>query len=206
MRRRPTRWAWVVLLLIGIVPPPSTAVDHQELTSGWDLYPEKGMSHPKKVKLATVADGSIELTACHLWYAHSRDSLSASQGFPEISNGGRLNVSLKVVGQSDNRKIASYSKDIDSNGMAVVGWADSPLENQFLAITYGLQTEISAKFPIRVEAGNMLLWTVKFSGAPRLEVDPEGAAPFRDNVWLRTWCESCGTVDRPCKDWWTNDD
>lgn len=197
-----------MLALLSIAARPALAVDHQELESGWSYSPEKGSSHPKKVKLMMVTDERVELTACHLWYARGRYGLGASQAFP-VPSGGRVKVALKVIGQSGKRKIATYNKDIDPHGMdgmAVVGWADSPLENQFLAVTYGLETERSGKFPLRVEAGDMLQWTVKFSGAPRLEVDLDGAAPFRDSFWLRTWCESCGTVDRPCKDWWTNND
>ena len=206
--RRPISILVAGALMLGPAIPPLLAADHLELNAYWTYCPESGKSHPKKIQVVMVADESFDLAACHLWYFHDRYSLGGSGSPPAVPAGGRMTVTLKRIGERGKKTtIATYGKDLNpAEEAAMVGWSDSPMVNQLFALSYGLETRRSGKFPFHVEAGDMLLWIVKVNGAPRLEVDRDGPEPFSDGVSLWSWCESCGTVDHPCADWWTNDD
>lgn len=206
MRKRLVVRALLTAALITAAPTLTGATDHQEVHAWWETEPDSDQSHPNKIKVAMVVDEGLDLTACHLWYEHVRYTDSGSGTFPAISGTGRMKVILKISGPRGKRRIAKYAREVPPGEPALLGWADSPMQNQYLALQYGLKTKRSGKFPVRAEAGDMILWTLKFSGMPAVEIEREGAAPFSDYLWAWTWCESCGTKKRPCPDNWTNDD
>ena len=56
----------------------------------------------------------------------------------------------------------------------------------------------TALLPVDLEAGDQLVWKVKFKAARKLEFSDIGDG-YWDRVKLSAGCSSCGTVDSPCE-------
>ena len=91
MKEHPEVRALLILALILMAAGPAFTVDHQTTHSWWISDADTSRNHPKKIKMAMVADEAFDLAACYLWY------------FPpyEVGGGtaaGNMKVILKATG------------------------------------------------------------------------------------------------------------
>jgi len=194
MKEHPEVRALLMLALILMAAGPALGVDHQTMHAWWKSASDTSRNNPKKIKMAMVADEAFDLAACYLWY------------FPPFEGegeavAGKVKVILKATGDRGTRKLGAGKSTLASLG-TLVGWGDSPsVDYEWIARNgYRFQFKRRGTFPARVNPGDILLWTVKFTGMPPVETPSDG------DVYIHSWCESCGTVKTPCPDYWTNDD
>ena len=66
MKNQLTFLAVAVFAVLGAGYPPALAFDNESLNARWTLWPDTTRVHPKKQKLAMVAQGSMDVVSCHL--------------------------------------------------------------------------------------------------------------------------------------------
>ena len=179
--------AMTVLTPLGLAARPGLAADEQTVDFTDFLMPTATMAHPDKKELAVVVTDQMDLAACDFWYEHWRWPVEGSQGLPALESGGEIEVSLKRVRGRRKREIARQVSAVweKSSGrrIGIVAWADSPVICDWCAAGYGFTFETSKEFPLHVEPGDVLLWTVTFSSMPELE-----------STYFHTKCSTCGSI------------
>ena len=205
MTRRLLTRAVLLLSVIAISEAPVSATDGHWLRNFWWLTPDATMKHPKKHKLAAVAPEQMDIVMCRFGYDLGR-STDFDSAYPHLSSGGKIRVILRLVSEEGTRKLAKAKakvtvedNDFFDNRSTVLGWAD--IAGDF----YGFgefEYKRNKNFPVHLEPGDMLLWTVQFKGMPRLESARHGDPWYQDGFSLGAICRSCGSFTTPCPDDW----
>jgi hypothetical protein len=191
--------AVIAAAAFGFVALPTLATAEQRVYFRDNLTPAATMAHPATRQAAMVITEKMELVACDFWYGHGRHALGSSGNHPSLAEGGEMTVTMKRVRGRRSKTIGRQVAQVGDR--AAVGWADSPVICEWCA-GYDLTFETSRKFPLRVKPGDVLLWTVSFSGMPDVEIDRQGDPGYVDSLALFGTCSTCGSIDHPCVRWW----
>jgi hypothetical protein len=184
---------------LGLLAPPALATAVQSVYFRDDWTPAATVAHPATRQAAMVITEKMDLVACDFWYAHDRWPLDFSGNHPDLSDSGEMTVTMERVRGRRTKKIGRQV--VDAPDLAAVGWADSPVICA-RCVEYDFTFETSTKFPLRVKPGDVLLWTVSFSGMPDVEIDREGDPGYFDTLAFLGTCSTCGSIDHPCVPSW----
>ena len=208
MRPRFSSTTFVLLIGIGIGIGvlPALARDRVEMVSAWHVTPEATRAHPKKLQIAIVVTESTDIVACDVRESWDRRSWDEETEPPSpLAGGGKVIATLKIVKESGTLQVGKQTEAMELyypwGSVAPVGWTD---ESAFVCegCPDNLQYERTAKLPMRVEPGDVILFALKFKGMPRLEAEPSAQPPYSDEIHFYAKCQSCGSVGYPCADPW----
>jgi hypothetical protein len=210
-RKSGTTVAVVLALVISYQALPALAGDRLDLQTSHEWLPDSTRAHPRKMKLAIAVTDRTDLAFCELWYRIWRLQPGTPYVFPSLESGGKVKLSLKLISAAGKETVAKSSavvealppsppENVSSWRQAIVGWADSAVVRGGSFVEWNPKLTISDNFPLHVEPGDILQWTLTFKGMPKLEVDRGSEPPFWDELSLSTRCYSCGSADRPCPD------
>ena len=197
----------IAVAALGSTYRPALAIDEEQLYFRDELTPDVSMVHPGKKKAALVVTASMDLVACDFWYRHNRSGEDYTDDLPALESGGEIKVTMKHVRGRRKKKIGRQVDAVSvlqvegstpSLRYGVVAWADSPLICDWCVATYDFTFKRSKKFPLHVEPGDVLLWTVAFAGMPRIEVDRDGDPGYEESITFHSKCSTCGTIEFPC--------
>jgi hypothetical protein len=180
--------ALALALLVGPGPPPlyadqvTAAVDR---TVTWTFGPVVPQPHPKKKSFAYLATENHQIAVSYLYYQLENIGFG-----PPLKSGGKMTVTLKILKRNETIKIGKTKVKLEdfNEGYLKVGgvdWSD-PSGAQDKTV----RTEF---FPINLEPGDVVLWTVKFKKMPRLE-GPDHLP------YVETLVCNCGSRDFPCSE------
>lgn len=193
-----------LFLLAGAVAAPSLAVESRYWTTGWSLGAEVTQPHPKRLELVMPVTEGRRIDNCHLSYEHWRwvgrtpAGMVEGEAPPEIGGGGKISVGLELVKSGETVKVGTgsvgvrvpeYSSHIRNASMQFTGPSGYP-DSTVPAMTSGL-------LPIGLEAGDLVVWSVRFNGAKTLGFSDVGDG-FWDSVELWASCMPCGSNAHPC--------
>jgi hypothetical protein len=163
------------------------------------------MRHPKKHQLAAVAPEQMDIVLCRLDYGLGRYK-DFDSAYPHLSSGGKIKVILRLVSEEGTRKLAKATakvtvedNELFDNRSTRLGWADIAGD---LDGWGEFEYKRNKNFPVHLEPGDMLLWTVQFKGMPRVESARDGDPWYQDGFGLGANCLSCGSPTTPCPDEW----
>ena len=184
-------------LLAGGLAAPSPAVEPRYWTTGWSLGAEVTQPHPKRLELIMPVTEDRRIDNCHLSYEHLRVAGEAAP--PEMRGGGKISVGFELVKGGETLTVGTSSIGVRVpeysayRRQAAMYFTDSfgyPDPEPWPVMTSGL-------LPIDLEAGDMIVWRVKFKGAKTLEFSDLGDG-FWDQVDLWAYCSPCGSNAHPC--------
>ena len=176
---------------------PAEAADRQDIHMYWLLNPEATQIHPKKVKLAYVATTKHQVRQIGINYALYRSPMDSSDPMAER---GTFVAKLKILKGDQTIKLGAKKGRVTwgcgghCKG-AEVGWNDPSgcLPDQ--QCETGYSTDL---LPLTLEPGDVVMWTVRFKGFPKLKVQNDSERVQVDSPELWTWECNCGTHDLPC--------
>ena len=179
-------------------PHAALAQDNASLRADWNLHPDSTRPHPKARTLAVVAPVAIDLVRCRLGYGHTRYRDLDTQ-VPGLRSGGKIKVTLELVDEGGTTRVAKARAKVRVTGEerndreAGVAWAES-------AVPSDSSYKRNGKFPLHLEPGTMLLWTVQLKGMPAIASELDRQPWYQDGIGLGIVCHACGTTDSPCPD------
>jgi hypothetical protein len=191
------------LSLVAIFTRPLAATGTETLTTTWSLIPESERSHPAAVTLAVPSFRPTTVTNCELSFNHSRRRWNVETGGNEILDlpkGGKLKVDFDFVRNGalsaiENRTVTVKRHPDFGWRHAWLGWVDES------GMADDQEHARSEAFPIDVEAGDVLLFSVRFTKRPKLlGVDKSDDLLQIDALSLSASCWTCGSNDSPCSD------
>lgn len=196
----------ILLLLASVISQPLlSATDRHRVDNSWELVPDTSMKHPKKHQLAVVAPEQMDIVLCRLDYGLGR-SKDFESAYPPLSSGGMIKVVLRLVTAEGSRKLAKAKakvrvedNELFDNRSTILGWAESA--GDFHGVGE-FEYKRNKNFPVRLEPGDMLVWTVQFKGMPRVESVRDGDPWYQDGIGLGVNCLSCGSPETPCPGEW----
>jgi hypothetical protein len=194
-----------ILSLVCCLAQSLSATDDEGLSTSWSLTPETDRSHPRDVTLAIPVFRATTITLCELNFAHTRYRFNIQAGggeFLALSKGGKMKVDLEVATAQGVETVEKRSVKVRREGQsgyreAFLGWVDpSGVAHE---THEGYQYVHSDSFPLTIESGDVLLFSLKFTKKPKiLGVERTETHLRRDSLWLSAGCSSCGTNDTPC--------
>ena len=208
MRPRSSCTTIALLIGIGFGALPALARDRVELVSEWHVTPEATRAHPKKLQVALVATEATDIVACRLQGRLDRNWWDDEAEPPILAVGGKMIATLKIVKASRTLKVGKQTQtagnmvsDWPWDRSANVGWTDG---SAYVCegCPSNLKYKRTAKLPVRVEPGDMVVWALKFKGMAPLQVEPLAQPPYADEIRFYAKCQSCGSVGYPCPDPW----
>lgn len=177
--------------------PPAEAADKQDIHMVWALRPEATQIHPKKVKLAYVVTTKHQVSQIGVVYTLYRTPMDASDPMEER---GTFTAKLKVLRGDQTIKFGAKKGRVTwgcgghCKG-AEVRWNDPSGCAPPGECTTGYSTDL---LPLTLEPGDVVMWTVRFKGFPKLKVQNDSERVQVDVPDLWTSECNCGTYDHPC--------
>lgn len=164
-----------LVLACGVLIEVASAEIASSVGTGLDVSTLATQAHPKKIKLALMVMDSRSIEGAGLEYRLDRWNF----GPVLLRNGGQMIATLKliteggaqIVGEKQKTKCEAASFE-DERGFF----------NQRECFLYWE----GSKLHIDLKPGDVLLWTIKFRGMPKLEFEPdwEGSV-YRDRFELQ---------------------
>lgn len=200
MRRQLSALAVIGLFLSTFLIPPLWATDIEDVGGSWILTPEADRPHMAKRLLALPVFQSLTVVACELEYNHTRVRYFLDTGAwerLEMPKKGKMKVRFEIVTKTGTTFVDQRSTRVKNDEIerrhAWMGWADGS----------GIDSDDFYKpvaaFPLRVESGDVLLFSVQFKKRPELlAVERTDTELRKDRISLRLGCTTCGSSDTPC--------
>jgi hypothetical protein len=198
--------SFAILSHVLFLAQPLFATHAEGLGTSWSHVPETERSHPSRVTLAIAVFRDTSVTRCWLQYEHNRrisfdlGSDHSSEYFV-LPKRGKIKIDLEIATPGGALDVAKRSMKVkrDENGArwAWMGWIDDS----------GHASDPDYKpveaFPLQVEAGDVLIFSVQFTKKPKLlGIERTDEAMRRDALFLSVECSSCGSNDTPCPEIW----
>jgi hypothetical protein len=189
------------LSLLTAFARPIAASDPQALRTSWSLIPESDRPHPEGLAVALPAFRAVTVTNCELSFAHSRRRWNVATGENESFNlpkGGKVKVDLEIARNADSIVIGSRSVKVKRDRMfgwrqAWLGWVDKS------GMADEQENAVSEAFPLDLEPGDVLLFSVRFTKKPKLlGVERSEDLQRIDALSLSASCSTCGSRNAPC--------
>lgn len=195
-----------LLSLLSFLAQPLFATHAENLGTSWSLMPETDRPHPSRVTLAIPVFRDTSVTDCWLQYEHSRSQILFDLGRVEqfiLPKGGKLKVAFEIATPEGALTVAKRSMKVkrDERGSrwAWMGWIDDSGHASDPDPDY---KSVEA-FPLQVEAGDVLMFTVRFTKKLKLLGVERTDERIRDDALsLSVECSSCGSNDTPCPELW----
>lgn len=174
--------------------PPAQAVDEEVLRLRWKFTPESTQAHPKKAVLCYVVTKKHKLYDIGIAYSLGREPFAGDL----LETGGRVKVNLKILRGDRTFNFGTVKRDVETQcdgycKFAEVRWND--LTGHEVPHWTDQVTEL---LPLRLKPGDVVIWTVKFRGLPKIARGTASREDHLDQVALTTDHSTCGTMDRRC--------
>ena len=204
--RRHLMASMVAALFVGaLLTPTLRAADLEFVGSDWMLTPETGRSHPSVWVGAAPVVRDLILVSCGVSYQHDRlrfdlvPPYDPPWGYDVIPlpQGGRIEATVEVATEAGATRVIEGAEKVkrtqSRRRTAELGWIDpSGGRGGF---------EPTEELPVRVHAGDVLLFSLRFSKMPDLlGIERTEDTLRRDRVAVFISCETCGSKDSPCPD------
>lgn len=203
MRRELAALTAIGLFLGAVLIPPLWATDREDVGATWHLTPETDRPQIAESLVTIPVFRSLTVVSCELTYTHVRTRYDLGPPHEhdhlDLSTGGRMTVDFEIVTKTGTTRVDRRSTRVrndDRGRWAWLGWVDSSgLDSGDDRYRY----EPVAGFPLRVDPGDVLLFSVQFTGMPDvLGVERTETDLRRDRIFLWSNCVTCGSNGTPC--------
>ena len=188
--------ATVLGALLGILSTaPLRATVAEGLASERNLMPESDGAHPTVWFAALPVTENMTIVECGVSYYHGRSRYHGGEREPvELPKGGKLKFEIEISSATGTSPVAQRSLKVKRDDLgARQSWGG-------LADPSGAEdAKPTAKLPVGVQAGDVILLSVRFKGMPGLlGVEDTGSTLRHDTVFVAAGCSTCGSRDSPC--------